>query len=210
MTLMPMQRPPMGGIFGRRGAPDMGWPQQFPEQFPQSVPQQQAAPEAPKRWLDGGKFTTRDGIALALGAIGDAFTGNSNTAQMVGGAFEQQRRQKLVAQQAALQRQQGWEDWVAKKQYEAAHPDPVNNDTAQDYAFWQKHLPPEQFRQYVQNKVDPPQYRQGPDGQFYRISPTTPPPITAQDWDAGQPVGGPSQPAAGNFPSGSPLYPGGR
>lgn len=117
MTIMPMQR---GGVFG---LPQ--FPQQYPEQgeFPAGgqTPFPQQAPQTPSRWLDGGKFTGKDALGLALGAIGDAFTRSDNTQNMVAGAFEQQRRQKLIAQQAQLRRQQEWEDWVAKEQYKSLH-----------------------------------------------------------------------------------------
>lgn len=99
---------------------------------------------------------------------------------------------------------------LALLQYKQAHPDPVNNDTAADYAFWQQHMTPKQFNTWVQNKADPPQYRQGPDGQFYRIAPTAAPkPVTMDDWNSAKPIGDGAGNGTGGFhvPSGNPLTP---
>lgn len=92
----------------------------MPEMTPTNLPRQ--------RWLEGGKFTGKDAIGLALGAIGDAFTGRPMATQMVSGAFQQQRDM----QQAELQRQQDWRDWVKKYNYEVANP----KKTAQPH-YWE-------------------------------------------------------------------------
>lgn len=136
-----------------------------------------------------------------MGVIGDALLAANNRPAMYTPMIAQQRQQERE-QQNAIER------WKTQFDYERANPKPINNDTANDYAFWQSRLSPEEFAVWRQNKIDPPQYRQGPDGQFYRISPTAPPPITAEDWDKGQPFGGPASASGGfHIPSGNPLDP---
>jgi hypothetical protein len=75
---------------------------------------------------------------------------------------------------------------------------PKHNDTAADYEFWKAHLSPDDFKTYVQNKINPPQYRQGPDGNFYRVNvpavSTNGP--TQEDWDSAEPYGGSAPPPA--------------
>jgi hypothetical protein len=103
-------------------------------------------------------------------------------------------------------REDDFEDWRKQWDYQTEHTKPVNNDTVADYEYIRQNLGEEAAKQFLQNKADPPQYRQGPDGQFYRISPTqapaatTPPDFTDDDWNSGTPLGG-----AG---SGQPGFPG--
>lgn len=78
-----------------------------------------------------------------------------------------QQRQALHQQQT--KRQNDWEDWVRQAQWERANPKPVNNDTVADYEFIRSKLGDTAGQEYLRNKANPPQYRQGPDGQFYRI-----------------------------------------
>lgn len=145
----------------------------------------------------GGGFLAK--ASPFLGIIGDALLGANNRPAAYTPLIAQQRQQERE-QQLATDR------WKQQYDYKVAHPEPINNDTANDYAFWQQKLSPEEFALWRQNKIDPPQYRQGPDGQFYRIAPTTPPPITAEDWNKGQPLGGPaSAPGGFHIPSGNPL-----
>lgn len=167
---------------------------------PMNIPSQTEIPPMarPITREDQGKMPV---WKAALGGLFDSI------AQQTGGqatfipAMLQQRQQEQE-QQNAIER------WKTQYDYERAHPKPINNDTANDYAFWQSKLSPEEFAVWRQNKVDPPQYRQGPDGQFYRVSPTAPPPITADDWEKGQPLGGPaSAPGSFRIPSGNPLVP---
>lgn len=95
----------------------------------------------PGRWLDGGKFTAKDAIGLALGAIGDAFSGQNNTANMVNRSFQQQRQLKLAQQQ----RQQEMDDWQHKQMWERANPEP--SPILRDVAAYQA-LSPEQRTAY--------------------------------------------------------------
>jgi hypothetical protein len=97
----------------RRGLFGSGMMPQYGASMPQGMgiqenPMAAMAPEQPKqRWMDGGKFGTKDAIGLALGAIGDAFTGRPMTSQMILGARQDRRQQEqaLAAEQRALQNQ---------------------------------------------------------------------------------------------------------
>ena len=157
-----------------------------------------AAPMTPKKGFDWGKL---------IGVLGDSLSiAGGGQAQYVPNLIDQRnRRQAQAYAEQTYQRRRGDEmsDWQAKQEWERANPAPVNNDTVADYKFWESTLTPEEFKVWRQNKIDPPQYRQGPDGQFYRIN-TTPgggaPTFTEDDWNKGTPVtGGPTPRASGNF-----------
>ncbi len=170
----------------------------------------------PSFWQGGDKFTGRDAVAALLAAIGDAFTqqggGQGNAVQMLAGgrsdAMERARKAAAQAQEIAAARQRAEAAGFKGPQadmlaYGDAKPGDFrspNNDTVADWEFYKQQLAPDEFERWKQNRIDPPQYRQGPDGQFYRISPTTPPRISEDDWNNGRPIGGPSQPATGGFP----------
>jgi hypothetical protein len=84
---------------------------------PPSVPMPQEQPPAQQqsqRWLDGGKFGTRDAIGLALGAIGDAFAQHNGgqamalpmvTQGLMGSRKAAQERQKQLGILTALKAQ---------------------------------------------------------------------------------------------------------
>ncbi len=160
-------------------------------------------------WQGGDKFTGRDAIAGLLAAIGDAFTqqggGRGSAVQMLtGGRMDAMEMARKAAEEQKLMAAAGRQG-INADQF-ALHRGGLGgalaqNDTAADYEFWKQHMSPEQFQAWVQNKADPPQYRQGPDGQFYRITPQTmqPPPITEDDWNKGQPMGGGVGNGAGGF-----------
>lgn len=104
-------------------------------------------------------------------------------------------------------RQEDFEDWRKQYDYQVENAKPVNNDTVADYEYIRQNLGEDAAKQFLQNKADPPQYRQGPDGQFYRISPTqgpaaSPPTFTDDDWNSGTPLGG-----AGSGQQGFPGQP---
>lgn len=96
--------------------------------FPMERPMPQTAPQEKKAWLDGGKFTAKDAIALALGALGPGLSGRANTSQMILGLLNQRR----AGEQRQQQRQMDWEDWTRKYEYERSNPKPSN---AQPYRW---------------------------------------------------------------------------
>lgn len=176
------QATPMeGGGFsvGMDGGPDM----------PEAVQPQQ------KKGLFG------NGFAEKLATIGAVLTGEgANSAALQ--PFLLQKQMQLEQQKTARQRETEFQDYVRKAEYDRANPKPINNDTVADYNFWKSVLSPEDFQKWQQNKIDPPQYRQGPDGQFYRINPSqqTPPAFSADDWNSGTPIkGGSGGNAGGGF-----------
>ena len=89
-------------------------------------------PQAPKRqrFIEGGKFTGKDAIGLALGAIGDAFTGQPVTSQLLLGGIADRRKAEQQAQLAAQQRAAGLEDFAAKRRIEIDNPVPDVFDRA--------------------------------------------------------------------------------
>lgn len=177
--LMGQQR--RGGLFG--ATPAM-----------QSAMTAQAAPMAPKKGFDWGKL---------IGVLGDSLSiAGGGQAQFVPNMIDQRnRRQAQDYAEQTYQRRRGDEmqDWQAKQQWEIANKQPVNNDTVNDFN-WYKNLSEQDRAIYHRMK---PEYRQGPDGKFYRIevAPTGPAPtFTEDDWNKGTPVtGGPTPRASGNF-----------
>jgi len=55
---------------------------------------------------------------------------------------------------------------------------PASNDTVNDYNFWKQTLSPDQFSQWLGNKINPPHFAIGPNGQMMMIGGYIPP--TAQ------------------------------
>lgn len=88
---------------------------------PNRPPQAQQAPAVQQRWMDGGKFGVKDGIGLALGAIGDAFAmrngGQAQTTPMLIRNF--QARHEAQAAQAEYERRRADEntDWQNREQW---------------------------------------------------------------------------------------------
>lgn len=121
------------------------------------------AGEAPRQ-----KFGTWE----AIGTLGDALQaiggGQGTYLPMVLG--ERQQQQQLARQQAmrAQERAADNEDWQRRFDYTQANKAPTPNDTVADYEFWRSKLTPEQFAQWVQNRVNPPSY-QIVNGQLVRI-----------------------------------------
>jgi hypothetical protein len=175
-------------MFGRLG---MAQPNTIPST---AMPYEDAQPaqpaHAPRRsWFEGGKFGWKDGLALTLGALGDAM-------QQAGGGqatflplLTASRKHQRDLADAAAQRKADVADWIAKEQWKRANPQPVNNDTVADYDFIRSKLGDKAGEEFLRNKANPPVWRQGPDGQFYRVD--TPqatsigalPTFTQDDWD---------------------------
>lgn len=118
-----------GGIFGSPLAAQSVNAFQQPEQ---------------KRFIDGGKFKGKDALALALGAIGDAFTGRPMTANLVAGSFQQRRDAEQQQRLMQQQRQAGLEDYEAKKKIDLGYPDPPKPPAIAQEVAWFNSLPPEQ------------------------------------------------------------------
>ena len=109
------------------------------------------------------------GRAIA-GTIGDVLLQQSGMAPIYGPNMAAQ--QQSLAEQAAEQRKRAAEmaDWRAKYDHERANPKPVAGTTFQrDYQYILDNFGPEKAKEYAANRINPPEYRQGADGRFYRI-----------------------------------------
>lgn len=123
--------------------------------------QQQAMQAPKKKGLFGNAFRSDSPLWHIMGGLGDVITGEPVYTHGL-----QQRgmlRQKSLMDQA--QREADWQDWQRKKQWELDNRPPVRNDTIEDFK-WFKDLPEEDRKLYQEMR---PVYRQGPDGQFYRV-----------------------------------------
>lgn len=107
----------LGGIFG---GPIAG----------QSVNAFQQPQQKPARFIDGGKFRGKDALALALGAIGDAFTGRPVAAQNLFGSIAARREAEQQQRLAQQKRIADFEDAQRKRQFEIANPIPDAFDKA--------------------------------------------------------------------------------
>lgn len=132
-----LQAPPArGGMFGRVGRAD---PSVVSDGAGYGLPQLSgdvvAAGQAPTRspsWLNGGKFGWKDGLALTIGAIGDAL-------QQAGGGqgtfmpfvMANRKRQQDWAEDVA-RRKADRDEWVWKQQWTRDNP---AASTAQPYRF---------------------------------------------------------------------------
>ena len=148
---------------------------------PQMLPPQQQ--EKPKFFGEGGA-----GRAIA-GSIGDALLHMNGMKPIYAQTVAAQRE----LQMREAERQRDNEDWFRREQWKLQNQPPKINDTERDFE-WYKGLSDADRAIYHQMK---PEYRQGPDGRFYRVdvAPTAPvgrlTPIPDE--------GGPTQPASAPF-----------
>lgn len=180
------------GLFGQRkpyGTPGIG---------DEADPTRMGAPglgmgEQPQKMGLGTRLLGKGWEDKAF-AIGGILQGDG------GAAFRDMQERKMAPLLEEAKRQAALAEYEAKKKIDQRYPSPVNNDTVADYEFLAQHLGPEAAETFLRNKADPPQYRQGPDGQFYRVQ-TGPSAIPAAPVGKLTPIapGGPTQPASGNF-----------
>jgi hypothetical protein len=173
---------------------------------PQQPPINIAVPKVNR----GGMFANADWGSAISAALNGYLAAGGNQAGVLG--LQQLHQQRMLQQKQAQQdadyqrqRQDKRDDFTFEQDYKAAHPGPVNNDTVADYNFWKSVLPPDQFQQYVQNKVNPPimQYVPGIGLIQTRGGESAAPPTSP----VGKltPInGGPTQPASGNFLDNNP------
>ena len=166
---------------------------------PQRMAEEGAAAPAPEP-RKPGFFKPGGAGQYVFAALADTLARQMDEAPTaVAGIMQQQQRAQELAEKqrmASVERENGWQDWLRKKEWEQANPGPVNNDTVADYNFIRQTLGDEAGQAFLRNKADPPQYRQGPDGQFYRVSP----PVSAPVGKLTPIDGGPSQSATATFP----------
>lgn len=115
-------------------------------------------------------FFDRGGIGqYALAGISDFIDrrqGDQPTAipNMMAAQFAQEQ-QAAALRQKALEAAQENAQWYERKQWERDNPMPANNDTVNDVNWWMQASPEERAAFHEMN----PEYRQGPDGRFYRV-----------------------------------------
>jgi hypothetical protein len=151
----------------------------------------------------GGNFGWKE--ALAAGLAGFVSRQNPMALQGLMQALMARQRQKQDEYDYNRQRQDKRDDFTFEQDYKAAHPTPVNNDTVADYNFWKGVLPPDQFEQYVANKVNPPQLMEVPGVGLVSV-----PRMSSPQATPAAPVGklrpynpgGPTPGASGGFPGG--------
>lgn len=184
--------------------------------LPQGMPQMQGpvgmAPQgmgqpAPQQ----GGFNAPGGTAEKLFAIGGMLQGDQNA---VGQYHAMQQARGTAAQEAqkdALARQAERAEWQWRKEWELAHPAPVNNDTEADYNFILRQQGPEAAAQYLRNIGDPTVTVPLPGNRVYSGprsglggalgGQAAQPQVLGNSLPQGWTVqGGPTQPASGGFP----------
>jgi hypothetical protein len=182
--------PQQGGMTGGYGMPRMPEYGQAPEQTPGMMQPMQPKPK--KRGLFGNKRNIVGLIGDTLSIMGGgAPTFVPGQLQARQQAQEMQRAAAMEAEKRAAEMQ----DFVSRETWKRSNPEPRYNDTAADLE-WYKGLSPED--RALHHEMNP-EFRQGPDGNFYRINTQQGPmpTFTMDDWDK---AGGPTQPASGNFP----------
>ena len=194
-----------GVPFGMPQAPlqqQLPGPGQMPGQVPTPFPQQQPEPP-PKPGFNGEggwaeKLGAAGGLLLNIGGV------QNNQFEQYQRTLQDRRQLKLQEQEYQRQRTDSMADWIAKQQYEAANVKPTNNDTVADYEFIRSNLGEEAAKLFLQNKADPPQYRQGPDGQFYRVD-TSQGAAPTKPVGKLTPLGGAATPATPPFKGAVPI-----
>ena len=138
------------------------------------------------------------GRAIA-GTIGDVLLQRGGLAPIYGPTMQFQNALAAKTQANATARQQEWVDWVRKQEYERANPKPTNNDTVADFEFIRQRLGEKEAEEFLRNKANPPVYRVGPDGQFYRVDVAQPQVLGTELPEGWTVQGGSGGNAAGGF-----------
>ena len=149
----------------------------------------------------GKKGKIADAISAAIGGY-LAGSGKPGGAAILGMVNQRQQARDDDAR-AQQDRENQFQDFVRKESWKVANPGAANNDTVADYNFWKGVLPPEQFEQYVANKVNPPQFMnmpgvgivQIPRGGMPQQGAAAPQGVTFTPMDEG----GPTPQASGGF-----------
>jgi len=138
---------------------------QTPQADPVEILRQQPGVNQMRRAIEGGGggFFGEGGTGRALaGYIGDALLQMNGMNPIYQPAMNERRQMEQQMQMQAQQRQNDWQDWVAKKKWERDNPVPVNNDTINDFN-WYKSLSPEDRALY--DRLHPITIM-GPDGPY--------------------------------------------
>lgn len=158
--------------------------------------------QQPKPGMFGAGKPKMDWAGMLQGIIGGYLAGSGRPGGNAILGMMQQRQQRKD-EEAQYQRQRGekLEDYAKMQQIQAQYGGGTN-DTVADYNFWKGVLPPEQFQQYIANKVNPPRLQYVPGVGLVDASTAgsqmgaeAPQGVTFTPIDEG----GPTPPASGNF-----------
>jgi hypothetical protein len=193
-------------MFGLAATPP-NWMEQpssgsLPEQ-PLNLPSNFFAPAKSGGMFGNGKFGIGQAIVAALNGY-LAGTGNpvgTQNLQMMAAMRQRQMERQQELDDYNRRRADQNSDWQSHYQYEIDHPKPVNNDTVADYSFWKQTLPPEQFQQWLENKINPPQYMNVPGVGLVQVPRQAAPAAPTAPVGKLTPInGGPTPGASGGFP----------
>jgi hypothetical protein len=149
------------GMFETRRAADAG-PYVTPY-FPGDEAQQVYDPRSePSAGPDAKpKFFGKGGVGRGIaGTIGDFLMQQSGMAPVYGPAMQRQQEMEQRMQLYQQQRQDEYNDWVKRQQYEAENRQPAPNDTERDYEFIKSQLGEDSARSFLESKANPQQYMQ--------------------------------------------------
>ena len=145
-------------------------------------------PTAQPQQKKSGGFFGQGGAGRGIaGTIGDYLLQMSGARPIYAPAMQQKRamdyQQKLMEQQ----RQAGREDkmWEWQNKPVAA---PKATAFQQDYEYILANFGPEEAERFRNNKIDPPEWRQGADGRFYRVE-TAQPQVLGAELPTGWTIG---------------------
>jgi hypothetical protein len=179
------------GLFGSARLRDksLANPEQYVPGFRPDIPEPQPMDEMTRGMPQGlgsvmqtpqikphvGAFD-RGGLGWTIiGSIGDGLSQMGGYGAPFAKAREHRQDRELEEAQWTRRQDSELASKRAMYDYELQHPKPTNNDTVADYDFWRGKLTPEQFQQYVANKINPPHFATLPNGQMGMVGGYTPP-----------------------------------
>lgn len=115
-------------------------------------------PDAGKPKHKGGMFGKPDWVSAIAAGLGALSAARGNRAGEIGLQMLNQRLgQKREDEQYQQRRADAFEDWKAQQSWKLQNPEPINNDTVNDWNFYKQSLSPEEFETWKQNRINPPQ-----------------------------------------------------
>lgn len=181
--------PQLGGMIAQeRGG--FGAPMQMPQQ------------QAPERRPGLGTRLLGQGWEGKVSALGGLLMGDGNAVSNFHAQQQQAQQLAMRAQQEEMQRQRARMERREDTQWEWQNKPAPQNDTERDVELIRQQLGDEAAAAFLRNKANPPQYRVGPDGQFYRVDVAEPQVIGSTLPQGWQIEGGPGgSPSGAGFPN---------
>jgi hypothetical protein len=127
----------------------------------------------------GGKFGLKE--ALAFGLAGLVSRQNPMLLQGLLGAVMQRQKMQQEDQQYQQHRGDQFTDFQRQYDYKLAHPEPINNDTANDYDYIASKLGPAAAQQFLRSKTDPIVMTTYGPMPYSTVNPPAPKPLTDDD-----------------------------